>query len=94
MSLTPSPSFTGCDVDTDDWALLFNAIQVRLTETIDRLPDCDSTAALQEAQTTLRDCMLALEQLHRTARVELHRRQAALDQALGKAGASTSSAPR
>jgi len=82
MSLKPSISFTGCGVDTEDWALLFKAIEVRLTESIATLPDCGSAAALHATHTTMLDCMQALEHLHRTTLAELDRRQSALNQAM------------
>jgi len=82
MSLNPSFAVTGSEVDTEDWGLLFSAIQLRLSQTIALLPAADHGEARHEVHATMLDCMQALEHLLRTALVELDRRQTALDQAL------------
>jgi hypothetical protein len=81
MSFKPSAAPAGTDVAAEDWDLLFNAIRMRLHQTITTLPTLQGGDALRSAQASMLECMQALEQLHLAALHELDRRQTALNEA-------------
>ncbi len=82
MSPDPSAMPAGTDVAAEDWDVMFNAIKLRLLETIDALPELRDEDELRSAQASMLECMQALEQLHLAALDELERRQAALDETM------------